>query len=89
MLQTTMYVCKITGNFGGIVSSIAILPFMVALGMVHIPSGVNIPTVQNTFNENGETTDEATVRRVDKLVDELKWYVEALSEKRAICAPPS
>ncbi|XP_037035138.1 FMN-dependent NADPH-azoreductase-like isoform X2 [Bradysia coprophila] len=77
------------GNFGGIVSSIAILPFMVALGLVHIPSGVTIPTVQNSFNENGETTDEGIVRRVDKLVDELKWYAEALNDKRAVCAPPS
>ncbi|KAG4071617.1 hypothetical protein HA402_011771 [Bradysia odoriphaga] len=45
---------------------------MVALGLVHIPSGVTIPTVQNSFDENGETTDEGIVRRVDKLVDELK-----------------
>lgn len=79
----------IAGDFGGIVSSVAILPFMQILGLVHTPTGVTIPTVQKAFNEKGETTDEKLVQRVDKLVDELKWYVEALNAKRAVSAPPS
>lgn len=57
--------------------------------MIHIPTGVTIPTVQTAFNENGETNEEKIVQRVDKLVTELKWYVEALNAQKAVCAPPA
>lgn len=57
--------------------------------MIIIPSTVTIPTVQKTFTENGETTEEKIVEKVDKLITELKWYVDALNAQKAISAPPS
>lgn len=57
--------------------------------MIKIPTEVTIPTVQKAFNENGETTEEKIVQRVDKMVTELKWYVEALKAQKAASAPPS
>lgn len=65
------------------------MPFLAELGLIRIPTGVNIPTVQNALNENGETTDEKLMQRVEKLISELKWYAEALNAKKLTCAPPS
>lgn len=70
-------------------SSIAILPLFSALGIVHIPTGVTIPTVQNALTESGEANEEKIVERMEKLIDELKWYVEALNARKAVGAPPS
>lgn len=78
-----------TGSFGGMASSLAILPFMSILGMVRIPTGVIIPSVQKALNENGEPTEENIAGRVEKLVSELKWYAEALNVKKLNCPPPS
>ncbi|KAJ6640901.1 Quinone reductase [Pseudolycoriella hygida] len=77
------------GQFGGMRASIALLPFLNELGIINIPTGVTIPTVQLTFNEDGETNDQKIIDRVDKLVTELKWYAEALHAQKTIGAPPS
>jgi len=77
------------GSFGGVRASIAIMPFLNELGLINIPTGVTIPTVHHTFNEIGETKDEKIIQRADKLITELKWYVEALNAQKATCAPPS
>lgn len=70
-------------------ASVAIMPFLNELGVINIPTGVTIPTVQNAFNEIGETNEEKIIQRVDKLISELKWYVEALNAQKAVSAPPS
>lgn len=77
------------GSYGGIVSGIAALPFLLELGMVHIPTTVNIPNVHNALSESGKTDEEKIVQKVDQLVNELKWYAEALRDKKGRCSPPS
>ncbi|KAG4070365.1 hypothetical protein HA402_006507 [Bradysia odoriphaga] len=77
------------GNYGGIASGLAALPFLLELGMVNIPTGVTIPTVHKAFSENGETNEEQIVRKVDQLVNELKWYAEALKDRKTLCSPSS
>lgn len=51
--------------------------------MINIPTNVTIGTVHTTLNENGETSDEKVVQRVDKLITELKWYTEAIKAQKA------
>lgn len=70
-------------------ASVALMPFLNELGLIQIPTGVTIPTVQNAFNGNGETNEERIVQKVDKLITELKWYAEALNARKAVNAPPS
>lgn len=65
------------------------MPFMNELGLVNIPTGVNIPVVQKAFTENGETNEDKVIERVDKLINELKWYAEALNAQKLVGAPPS
>lgn len=65
------------------------MPFLNELGLLNIPTGVAIPKVQNAFDANGETKEEAIIKKVDTLVTELKWYAEALNTQRKGSVPPS
>lgn len=64
------------------------MPFLNELGILNIPTGVTIPTVQNALNEKGEANEEKVIQRVEKLVTELKWYVEAIKAQKAVSPPP-
>lgn len=80
---------KISGKFGASRASVAIMPFLNELGMVNIPTGVTIPTVQTALNEKGEANEEKVIQRVDKLITELKWYVEAVKAQKTVSPTPS
>ncbi len=40
--------------------------------------------VQSSFNEDGETEDPAYEKSAERFIDELLWYTEALSARRAL-----
>lgn len=57
------------------------------LGVITIPTAVAIPKVQMTFDQNGVTTDEGIVNKVEKMVTELQWYAKAIKAQKAVGAP--
>ena len=68
------------GTGGGSRAAALIRPFLSELGMVSLPSVLQIPTVQNAkIAEDGEVDDNERVEKSsNRLCKELVWYVEAL-----------
>ena len=58
------------------------------LGMPSIPSLFPIPSIQDTFDDDGKPHDEERVgRRFARFASELEWYAGALREARKSGVP--
>jgi NAD(P)H-dependent FMN reductase len=75
-------VCYSAGAFGGVRAAMQLRMMLGELGMASIPSIFPVPTVQSAFAEDGTPTDARTHERVQKFLDELEWYAEALRAQR-------
>ena len=63
---------------------VALKPFLSELGMVVLPSGVTIPTIQNSgISEDGSMENERVDKNMTKLCTELQWYVQALETQKS------
>ena len=63
---------------------VALKPFLSELGMVVLPSGVTIPTIQNSgISEDGSMENEHVDQNMTKLCTELQWYVQALETQKS------
>jgi NAD(P)H-dependent FMN reductase len=72
------------GNFGGIRAAVALRPFLQELGMIMLPSGVTIPTVQKSgISDDGSMDNERIDQHMTKVANELNWYIEALQAKKS------
>ncbi len=75
-------VCYSAGPYGGVRAAMQLRMMLGELGTVSIPSIFPVPAVQDAFAEDGTPTDPKTHARVEKFLDELEWYADALRDKR-------
>ena len=55
---------------------------MCELGSVAVPNPVSIPKVHENFAENGKTSNSHIIDNVEKYIQKLEWYAEALKEQK-------
>jgi NAD(P)H-dependent FMN reductase len=70
------------GPFGGTRVIETSLPVLRELGLVTIFWDVNVGSVAKVFDDRGELTDPAFVRRTDKFLGELIWMARTLRHGR-------
>ena len=70
------------GPFGGTRVIQNLLPVMRELGLVTIFWDVNFSSVQNSFDAQGQLTDQSYIRRIDKFLKELLWMARTLRHGR-------
>lgn len=66
------------GVWGGTRVIEACVPMVRELGLAVTFSDLNFPQVQNKFDEDGNLTDDAYVKRVEGFLDELVWMSRTL-----------
>ena len=83
-ISTFLIWINFLGQFGGFRVPVALKPFLSELGMVVLPSGVTIPTIQNSgISEDGSMENERVDKNMTKLCTELQWYVQALEAQKS------
>jgi len=70
------------GPFGGTRVIQSLLPVLRELGLVTIFWDGNFSSVQNAFDAEGNLTEQAYVRRLDKFFKELVWMSKVLRHGR-------
>lgn len=73
-----------TGALGGIRAALQLQQLILALYALPAPQMLLVPFVQNRFDENGKSLDEAFVKNVDHFLNDFLWLAEALYEKKKI-----
>ena len=64
--------------------SAALKPFLAELGMVVLPSGVTVPTIQNSgISDDGTVDNDRIGKNMEKMAKELHWYVSALEAQKS------
>jgi NAD(P)H-dependent FMN reductase len=82
-------ICGVSGGpFGGARVIEHLLPVMRELGLVTIFWDVNFANVRSLFDEQGNLTDMAYVRRLDKFLAELEWMAKVLRYGREEMGQP-
>ncbi|CAG7820547.1 unnamed protein product [Allacma fusca] len=72
------------GYWGGIRAGVVLKPFLSDFGLVTIPANCPIPTAGEVFDAAGNCKEERIAKRVERLVNELRWYSAALKSYRSI-----
>jgi NAD(P)H-dependent FMN reductase len=75
------------GMFGGVNAAQQLRLIFAELGAPSIPSSFAISGVHKVFDENGTLIDEAYIKRIGKFLDEFEWYINALTNQRALGTP--
>ncbi len=75
------------GMFGGVNAAQQLRLIFAELGASSIPSSFAIPGVHKVFEENGTLIDESYIKRIGKFLDEFEWYINALTNQRALGTP--
>ena len=70
------------GSFGGVRAAVHLRVILAELGTPTISSIQPFPVVQDLFDDNFVPNNERINKSVDRFLDELIWYTEALAEKR-------
>jgi NAD(P)H-dependent FMN reductase len=70
------------GSFGGVRAAVHLRVILAELGTPTISSIQPFPKVQDLFNDDFIPQSDRVEKSVDRFLDELFWYVEALTEKR-------
>jgi NAD(P)H-dependent FMN reductase len=80
--------CYSAGGFGGVRAAMQLRMTLSELGMPSIPSLLAFPRVSAVLDEHGVPPDpKALPRNVDRFLDEMEWYADALSAKRRTGTP--
>ena len=66
------------GAFGGVRAAVHLRAILGEVGMVTLPSMFAISKVQDSFDQNGNAVGDAYPRRIQRFLDELEWYANAL-----------
>jgi NAD(P)H-dependent FMN reductase len=74
--------CYSGGSFGGVRAAVQLRAVLGEVGLVTIPSIFPVPKVGEAFKEDGTANDDAWPKRIEKFLDELEWYAEALAIQR-------
>lgn len=72
------------GSMGGMSCLAQLRQVVLALGAVPLPARLPITQAGSAFDDHGEPTDLAYEKRAGKFIDELLWFTEALSARRAL-----
>jgi NAD(P)H-dependent FMN reductase len=75
------------GMFGGVNAAQHLRLIFAELGAPSIPSSFAIPRIHKVFDENGHLIDEAHNKRIGRFLDEFEWYINALTNQRALGTP--
>jgi NAD(P)H-dependent FMN reductase len=70
------------GSFGGVRAAVHLRVILGELGTPAISSMQPFPTVQDLFDEDFSIKNKRIDKSVNRFLDELIWYTEALAEKR-------
>ena len=63
-------------------------PMLSELGTLSVSNIFGIPKVQNSFDEEGNPTDDHMVSGAKKLLDQLDWYAVAMKNHRDTVGVP-
>ena len=80
-------VCYSAGSYGGVRAAMQLRMTLAELGTVTIPSLFPVPKVQSAFDEDGTALDPTYDKRVQRFLDELEWFAQALKAARAAGTP--
>lgn len=73
-------ICAVSaGGFGGTRMVSSIIPYLTALQTVPLNKSVHFSGVKELFDESGSITDDGMEKKVQGMLEELKWYLESLS----------
>ena len=75
------------GPFGGVRAVGHLRDHLSHVGMATIPTSFPISKVQEAFDEQGNAIDTAYERRIQRFLNELEWYANALKEARKAGVP--
>ena len=75
------------GRWGGAHAAMQLRMSLAEMGMVTIPSLLQIPSVHSAFALDGTPSDAATEEFSNEFFDEFVWYMEALRERRKTGVP--
>jgi len=70
------------GMFGGVRAAVHLRAILGEVGMVTIPTMFPISKVQAAFDDDGNALEDAYPRRIQRFLDELEWYANALKGAR-------
>ena len=70
------------GSFGGVRVADHLRVVLAELGMPAISSSLPIPRVHDVFDADGGLNDQKYVKRFDRFLTELEWYMEAFAWRR-------
>jgi len=77
------------GSFGGVRAGVQLRSLLGELGMVTPSFMYAIPTILESFNEQGEPQNEIIKKNAETLIKEVEWYATALKTHREKVGPPS
>lgn len=76
------------GMSGGLRAVDSLRQVVSGLGAVSVPAHLGVQAIAKTFGPAGPLVDEADwIKRVDRFLDEVLWYAEALKAARATPTP--
>lgn len=70
------------GQFGGINAAQHLRQIFAELGAPSISSSLQIPKVQEAFDDDCKLLVAEYDKRSDRFLDEFEWYMEAFSSQR-------
>ena len=71
------------GASGGLRAVDALRQVVAGLGAVCVPAHVMVQGIETAFDEAGQPADPKLATRVDRFLDDVLWYTEALKAARA------
>jgi NAD(P)H-dependent FMN reductase len=76
-------ICTVSsGGFGGVNCLMQLRLTTLALGGVPIPDALPVSRIQDFFDENGQPRDGKWPTQLNRFIDELLFYAEALARAR-------
>lgn len=74
--------CYSAGPFGGVRAAVHLRAVLSEVGLVTTPSLFPMSRIHKSFDEAGKALEASYERRVQKFLDELEWYAQALKAQR-------
>ena len=71
------------GGYGGMTCLAQLRLVTIGMGAFPIPENLAVSRVRDAFNEDGTPTDPAYEKRATAFLDEVLWFAEAISDRKA------